>query len=244
MNIHAYPGDQKAKDTLRRYDSKVSLEELKSAVMGSILAVEMVPPSRVLEILHGEDGERPEFESIKHAQEHMEILMALWNKLAEHQSLRNPFHFSEIPSLDAGDSEGWMSFCRLRELEITSFLRGLYAGGTPSAAELYEPTEEDLRTYLPLILEIGRKTLARQREAFEQGQNDLPPGMIGALAEHLNESYLSLYDDFLKQVLLWRKEHMTEIRNEDTVVRQEPKVGRNESCPCGSGKKFKHCCLQ
>ena len=23
----------------------------------------------------------------------------------------------------------------------------------------------------------------------------------------------------------------------------EPKVGRNEPCPCGSGKKFKHCCL-
>ena len=21
------------------------------------------------------------------------------------------------------------------------------------------------------------------------------------------------------------------------------KVGRNESCPCGSGKKYKHCCL-
>ena len=24
-------------------------------------------------------------------------------------------------------------------------------------------------------------------------------------------------------------------------VRNEPKVGRNESCPCGSGKKYKHC---
>ena len=24
---------------------------------------------------------------------------------------------------------------------------------------------------------------------------------------------------------------------------REVKVGRNESCPCGSGKKFKKCCL-
>jgi preprotein translocase subunit SecA len=24
-------------------------------------------------------------------------------------------------------------------------------------------------------------------------------------------------------------------------VRSEPKVGRNEPCPCGSGKKYKHC---
>ena len=25
------------------------------------------------------------------------------------------------------------------------------------------------------------------------------------------------------------------------MVRAEPKVGRNEPCPCGSGKKYKHC---
>jgi SEC-C motif domain protein len=27
-----------------------------------------------------------------------------------------------------------------------------------------------------------------------------------------------------------------------TIVRAAPKVGRNEPCPCGSGKKYKHCC--
>lgn len=27
-----------------------------------------------------------------------------------------------------------------------------------------------------------------------------------------------------------------------TVVRAAPKVGRNDACPCGSGKKFKKCC--
>ena len=25
--------------------------------------------------------------------------------------------------------------------------------------------------------------------------------------------------------------------------RHPPRVGRNEPCPCGSGKKFKRCCL-
>ena len=29
-----------------------------------------------------------------------------------------------------------------------------------------------------------------------------------------------------------------------TVVRTEPKIGRNDSCPCGSGKKYKKCCLK
>ena len=27
-----------------------------------------------------------------------------------------------------------------------------------------------------------------------------------------------------------------------TVVRSGPKVGRNDPCPCGSGKKYKQCC--
>jgi len=30
--------------------------------------------------------------------------------------------------------------------------------------------------------------------------------------------------------------------NPGTVVRKTPKIGRNEPCPCGSGKKYKKCC--
>jgi uncharacterized protein YecA (UPF0149 family) len=28
-----------------------------------------------------------------------------------------------------------------------------------------------------------------------------------------------------------------------TYTRASPKIGRNEPCPCGSGKKYKKCCL-
>ena len=30
--------------------------------------------------------------------------------------------------------------------------------------------------------------------------------------------------------------------NPETIVRESPKVGRNDPCICGSGKKFKKCC--
>jgi SEC-C motif domain protein len=30
--------------------------------------------------------------------------------------------------------------------------------------------------------------------------------------------------------------------NHEPIRRAEPKVGRNDPCPCGSGKKFKKCC--
>ncbi|MFL3646411.1 MAG: SEC-C metal-binding domain-containing protein [Cellvibrionales bacterium] len=28
------------------------------------------------------------------------------------------------------------------------------------------------------------------------------------------------------------------------VTRIEPKIGRNDACPCGTGRKFKKCCGQ
>ncbi len=36
--------------------------------------------------------------------------------------------------------------------------------------------------------------------------------------------------------------NMDESAGGNTKVRKEPKVGRNDPCPCGSGKKYKQCC--
>jgi len=44
-------------------------------------------------------------------------------------------------------------------------------------------------------------------------------------------------DEDIKKVL----EDIRDSKGE-SVVRSEPKVGRNELCPCGSGKKYKRCC--
>jgi len=47
--------------------------------------------------------------------------------------------------------------------------------------------------------------------------------------------------------VLSRGEAMQDGRTEDgkgvTVRRDGKKVGRNDPCPCGSGKKYKRCCL-
>lgn len=38
-----------------------------------------------------------------------------------------------------------------------------------------------------------------------------------------------------------RKELYRQQKSSTTVVKGK-KIGRNEPCPCGSGKKYKHCC--
>ncbi len=46
---------------------------------------------------------------------------------------------------------------------------------------------------------------------------------------------------FVKEKDGWKFEN-GELVGEKPIVREEPKVGRNDPCPCGSGKKYKKCC--
>ncbi len=41
----------------------------------------------------------------------------------------------------------------------------------------------------------------------------------------------------------WREDYDDLPHWPETYVRESPKVGRNDPCPCGSGKKYKKCCL-
>jgi len=61
--------------------------------------------------------------------------------------------------------------------------------------------------------------------------------MVEAKAEWLYE--LPVWDSLLSQER--RKELYLEQKKANTIVK-EKKVGRNEPCPCGSGKKYKFCC--
>ena len=46
---------------------------------------------------------------------------------------------------------------------------------------------------------------------------------------------------FVKEGSEWKFED-GDLVGETPVVREEPKIGRNDPCPCGSGKKYKKCC--
>ena len=50
-----------------------------------------------------------------------------------------------------------------------------------------------------------------------------------------------------KEVKKWMQKHPEVLQGGETIKvetvrREEPKVGRNDPCPCGSGKKHKKCC--
>ncbi|MFP4353980.1 MAG: SEC-C metal-binding domain-containing protein [Phycisphaerae bacterium] len=51
---------------------------------------------------------------------------------------------------------------------------------------------------------------------------------------------LSGYDHLAQNMA--DQQQAAEPKKVETITRDEPKVGRNDPCPCGSGKKFKKCC--
>lgn len=62
--------------------------------------------------------------------------------------------------------------------------------------------------------------------------------MVGCNAEWLYN--LPQWEDILTPER--RKELYLEQKKSGTVHNENRKVGRNDPCPCGSGKKYKHCC--
>ena len=62
---------------------------------------------------------------------------------------------------------------------------------------------------------------------------------------HLNEKELTQLESDLPHVLLDIYWYWQAIINKPQTVRREgEKVGRNDPCPCGSGKKYKACCVK
>nr|WP_062110053.1 SEC-C metal-binding domain-containing protein [Bacillus niameyensis] len=69
--------------------------------------------------------------------------------------------------------------------------------------------------------------------------------------EQLAYSFYTIIGESHPELYLWKEEalqrerdYMYEDNNppENTPIRNDKKVGRNDPCPCGSGKKYKKCC--
>lgn len=63
--------------------------------------------------------------------------------------------------------------------------------------------------------------------------------MLDAKAPWLYE--LSEWDDILSKE---KKKEITKEYRSSKIIVKDKKIGRNEPCPCGSGKKYKKCCGQ
>ncbi len=101
------------------------------------------------------------------------------------------------------------------------FMRGLGLWG-------HSITEQDIPVLEECLAPIQLFTGAVDYET----RMALPDSDIEALQESIQPAVLRIYRYFFQPVK----------RSNTTFIHASPKTGRNQPCPCGSGKKYKKCC--
>jgi preprotein translocase subunit SecA len=56
------------------------------------------------------------------------------------------------------------------------------------------------------------------------------------------DAYVRQYNERLDEETGEEEDVFDPYERQEPIVRETPKIGRNDPCPCGSGKKYKKCC--
>ena len=105
----------------------------------------------------------------------------------------------------------------------------------------------------------GVAMAADQWELDTEEMGELLAPIVAFQAQHVSQTH-DLYNDEEVRVLqdaipssirrihsYWQSKRTpsgSQVPSAPTTIVGTPKVGRNDACPCGSGKKYKKCCLQ
>ena len=202
----------------------MSALELDGYLTGVLVAPRLIPPSRWMAGLWGE--EEPVFDDAAQIQSVLGTVGGLYNALSMRieQSLRRleaekvcdyrPAFQPEAGKPSRGD--------------ITAWVHGFWKAMSLAPAD-WAALIEDQRTQVLVTPFVGFMDLIKDG-TFEPALD---------FDDRLDEAAA----DIPRAILLLRK--IAELRASRTsrpTPLRSTKVGRNDPCPCGSGKKFKRCC--
>ncbi len=118
----------------------------------------------------------------------------------------------------------------------------LFLAPIPADSELFQPIKAEHE--VQVILDLQSRKWHVEEEDEELG---IPaPELIAALRKTHN--VVRIYKKRRRTLRILYRNHRkriakTEIAEEGGVGDSRRQVGRNDPCPCGSGKKYKKCCL-
>ena len=212
---------------LKRFGDKraMNLEQLDGFLSALICCPDLVPPSEYLpEIWGGDIVLEDEFSAQPILNDFLSLIMRHWNAIVD--TLQSGDVYMPLLLEDengithANDwANGFLRGMELRKAHWADLIDDEEHGGSLVAifalAHEHDP-DPALRPYKEPVSAELRETLIVGAAA---GMNKI---------YHYFEAQRLLEKDLLDTTATFR--------------RSMPKIGRNEPCPCGSGKKFKHCC--
>lgn len=219
---------QELDDSLTRLDGPegetMMLSELDGFLAGLVVCPELVKPSEWLPMVFGRDDEDvAAFENDSTMQDAIRLVFkhrdGIAIALAHGDGRYGPIFDVDTRNDDDVLWEFWMA----------GFQRAMALRPEAWTAIADDKDDEDASFAM-----AGMITLAAMADP------DMDTTEIAAEAEELTAAAPDLIAEFVETLNGWR------MRNTTDRPPQQPaaviKVGRNEPCPCGSGKKFKKCC--
>jgi uncharacterized protein len=206
------------------------VSELDGYVAGLLLCPEVIMPSEWLPEVWGLDDE-PEFASMEQAEATIGAVMAHYNRVAENlANRRKPYEIV----LEQAEGEGEPFW----EFWIAGFYQAMRL--QPEPWERYwNADDKDVAASFKLIaalidLEAGISPLPEDKQAdLEKSAAKIIPGLVVTM------------NDWIKSqtpVGMGATPDWFGAANMNAGPARSNKVGRNEPCPCGSGRKYKRCC--
>ena len=204
-------------------DQGMTLDTLDGFLHAIAIGPETVMPSlwlpKVWDLEGG--GMMPPMDSLEQVNHLMQLIMRHFNSIILGLEQRPPVFAPMWPTLglsdsNDGDAEGWAH----------GFTEGVQLSRSAWQPLLNDPQGQ--QWYHPIAL------LGAEDAPPEWDELIRTPKQRAALAALIENSVLQMHAFWLP---LRRA-----VAERQTAQRLSTKVGRNEPCPCGSGKKFKKCC--
>jgi len=218
---------ERLSSVLKRFGAKraMNLEQLDGFLAALICSPEIVPPSEYLPEIWGDDIVLEDTFSAKPIlEDFLSLLMRHWNTIVDTLQSDDVY----LPLLLEDENGDWKA-----NDWANGFLRGMELRKEAWAPLLDD--EENGGSIVPILaLAHEHNPDPAMRPYKEPVSAELRETLIVGAAAGMNK----IYHYFEAQRLLGKETFgkMTTFR------RSMPKIGRNEPCPCGSGKKFKQCC--
>jgi len=199
------------------------LEELDGFIAGLLVCPELIKPSEWLPVVWGSEGEDdPAFDSLDHLNRVLGLVMEHYNDVAR-TLMEHPERYSPLFAVDTRNGD------ILWELWIEGFEQVVKL--QPAAWQKLLSADADTAAAMRGILTLVDVACADQYMPRQDGDkiNATAPDNIARWIVALND---------------WRLANYQPPHSIDPGTSSIPtkKVGRNDPCPCGSGKKYKKCC--
>ena len=209
--------------TLEGFDNEQSmnLEQLDGFLVALICGPELVPPSKYLPQIR---GTQTAFEGTSSAQEFLSLIMRHWNTIAD--TLNSDELYLPLLLEDEGGIARGNDWAK-------GFLRGMEFGREAWGVLLDD--DQHSGSLVPIFALANEHSSDPSLRPYKEPVHaDLREKLIAGAAAGL----VGVYRYFKERRLLGS----APFDNVTTFRRATPKIGRNDPCLCGSGKKFKQCC--